>query len=306
MKSETLQFPSSGGDPRPAFLDQPLGAPLSWVLLAHGATSTPTVADLSAALVARGLAVLRLEVGEDVPEAAEDILAAADFLRQSRTAPHLLAGYGTGGAAVLAAAGGIPEVQAVTVVASPAGKIEEVALADLGLPFLRLDSPRFAGEMLATWAALHVTPAAAPGVPPGMVLVGAQGHRLAQEVVAGHHWLTLDEPFSVPGGGDAGPNPYELLLAALGGCTSMTLRIFADREKIPLEGVRVRLRHSRIHAADCASCLSQEGRITRIEREIELDGPLDDEQRVLLLSIADRCPVHRTLTSEIDIQTRLA
>jgi len=136
------------------------------------------------------------------------------------------------------------------------------------------------------------------------VVVQGSALGLRQDIVTDGHRMVADEPVEA-GGTDAGPNPYELLLAALGGCTAMTLRIYADRQKLPLAGVRVTLRHSRIHAADCAACQTQEGRLTRIERVIELDGPLDAEQRALLLHIADRCPVHRTLVSEIDIQTRL-
>jgi putative redox protein len=135
------------------------------------------------------------------------------------------------------------------------------------------------------------------------VIGGPKG--FAQEIVAGHHRLAADEPSGVIGGTDTGPTPYDLLLAAIGACTSMTLRMYADLKKLPLEGVRVRLRHAKIHAADCASCATKAGRLDRIEREIELLGPLTVEQRLRLMEIADRCPVHRTLTSEMEIVSRL-
>src|SRR6185295_8098266 len=106
-------------------------------------------------------------------------------------------------------------------------------------------------------------------------------------------------------GHDAGPSPYDYLLAALGTCTSMALTLYARRKEWPLETLTVTLRHSRVHATDCAECETKEGHVDRIEREIALGGPLDAEQRARLLAIADRCPVHRTLTSEIDIRTRL-
>ena len=124
-----------------------------------------------------------------------------------------------------------------------------------------------------------------------------------QQITAGHHQLTADEPRPI--GDDAGPTPYDLLLAGLGACTSMTVRMYANRKGWPLEQVRVTLRHSRIHAEDCAECETTKGWISHIDRDIELIGDLDDSQRQRLLSIAERCPVHQTLTSEVNVTTSL-
>jgi len=140
---------------------------------------------------------------------------------------------------------------------------------------------------------------------PGLVIVSGGPSGLAHEVRAGRHALPADEPLSV-GGTDTGPSPYDYLLAALGTCTAMTLRLYADRKGWPLAGIDVRLRHQRIHADDCADCESTSGRIDEIEREITLQGDLDSEQRQRLLEIADRCPVHRTLQGEIKVRTKLS
>jgi uncharacterized OsmC-like protein len=122
-----------------------------------------------------------------------------------------------------------------------------------------------------------------------------------QQITAGRHRLVSDEPRPI--GDDAGPTPYDLLLAGLGACTSMTVRMYANRKGWPLEQVRVTLRHSRIHAEDCAECETERGWIDHIDRDVELTGDLDDTQRQRLMHIAERCPVHQTLTSEVDITT---
>jgi len=135
------------------------------------------------------------------------------------------------------------------------------------------------------------------------VIVSSVGY-LKQEIRAGRHKIIADEPLEA-GGTDEGPGPYELLLAALGACTAMTLQIYARRKQWPLEKVEVSLSHDRIHAHDCEECLTKEGKITRIERYISLTGALSDERKGRLLEIAQRCPVHRTLTSEISIKDYL-
>ena len=135
------------------------------------------------------------------------------------------------------------------------------------------------------------------------VIVRGSAAGFAQEILAGRHRIAADEPRSA-GGTDTGAAPYELLLAALGACTSMTMGMYARRKAWPLEEVTVHLRHSKIHAADCADCETQGGFLDRIERDIHLEGPLTAEQRSRLLEIAEKCPVHRILTSGIKIKTR--
>ncbi len=138
----------------------------------------------------------------------------------------------------------------------------------------------------------------------GEVEVSGTAHSLRQEVRAGAHHLVADEP-AADGGTDTGPTPYGLLLAALGACSGMTMRLYADRKGFPLAGTRVRLRHSRDHKADCEACAENGAQLERIDRELELLGPLTDDQRARLAAIANRCPVHRTLSSPIEIVTKL-
>ncbi len=135
------------------------------------------------------------------------------------------------------------------------------------------------------------------------VIVSSIGY-LKQQITAGNHTFIADEP-SESGGSAAGPDPYSLLLAALGACTAMTLQIYAKRKQWPLERVEVSLRHSRIHAEDCGDCATKQGNLDRIERYISLTGELTGEQKTRLLEIAERCPVHKTLTSEISIKSYL-
>ena len=142
---------------------------------------------------------------------------------------------------------------------------------------------------------------------------GADSHRfvaedgqgaLSQVIRAGKHRLRADEPASV-GGDNSGPTPYDLLLAALGACTSMTVRMYARRKKWPLDRVSVHLTHAKVHAEDCADCETRDGKIDEIDRRISFAGDLDDAQRQRLMEIADKCPVHRTLHSEVKVRSRL-
>src|SRR5437762_475436 len=137
---------------------------------------------------------------------------------------------------------------------------------------------------------------------PTQVVVSSESG-LAQNIVSGNHRWRADEP--APFGTDSGPSPYELLLAGLGACTSMTLRLYAQRKGWDLQRITVRLQHFHIHAQDCKDCETKTGFLDRIDREIELSGSLDDAQKRRLIEIAEHCPVHKTLKSEISIRTFL-
>lgn len=184
-----------------------------------------------------------------------------------------------------------------------------VSLDDADHLLGRRGDAAYAADMIAAWAQRYV--AGSPEVTehpdePCTVLVGETGSgKFQQSVEMGKHRLIADEPADV-GGLDSGPSPYDLLLASLGACTAMTLRMYADRKGLPLDRVSVRLCHSKIHASDCQTCETAQGSVDRIDRIVTVEGNLDDAQRTRLLEIADKCPVHRTLTSEIDIRTALA
>lgn len=172
----------------------------------------------------------------------------------------------------------------------------------------RREDALYAGQLLAAWALRYAAPApeALPAPQAGTVLVReTREGKFTNQAFVGSHVIRADEPVAA-GGLDAGLSPYDLLCASLGACTAMTLRLYADLKSIPLERVSVELKHDKIHAADCAECETREGRIDRIERLIALEGNLEPQHRARLLEIADKCPVHRTLHSEILIRTRLA
>jgi putative redox protein len=407
-QSTKLEFPGSQGSPLAARLDLPESTPRAYALFAHCFTCSKDVlaaARISRALTDFGIAVLRFDftgLGQSGGDFAntnfssniEDLVHAADFLRERFAAPSLLIGHSLGGAAVLAVTHRIPEVRAVATIGAPAdpdhlahllresrAEIEacgeaEVQLAGrtfrirrqflddiaaqpqaerirtLGAALLVMHSPvdstvdadnarriydaarhpksfvaldgadhlltkpvdaAFAAGMLATWASRYAfdpIPEAtaserAEDPAEGLVVVSENGTGpFAQNVTIGRHRLTADEP--EPVGTDTGPSPYDFLLAGLGACTSMTVRMYAARKKWPLEKVTVTLRHSRIHAQDCADCETETGQVDRIERVIRFDGDLDADQRQRLREIADKCPVHRTLHSEIIIDTTVS
>ena len=412
VRFERLTFPGSQGGTLAGRLELPAAAPAAFALFAHCFTCTKDIVAagrIAEGLAGHGIAVLRFDfagLGASEGDFAhtnfssnvEDLVRAADFLRDNYAAPKLLVGHSLGGAAVLAAAHRIPESVAVATIGAPAdpghvaqlftGKraeieaageaevllagrpfrirkqfLDDVAmqnnaakLADLGRALLVFHAPRdqivgienaglifqaarhpksfvslddadhlltrradatYVADILSAWAARYLGDAvrsrqATVPAEEGNVVARERGAdaahgvgRLAQEIVVGRHLLSADEPVAA-GGSDTGPNPYDLLLAALGACTSMTLRLYADHKQWPLERIAVRLSHEKIHAADCTDCETREGKIDRIEREIELDGDLDAAQRQRLLEIAEKCPVHRTLHSEIKIASALA
>jgi uncharacterized OsmC-like protein len=316
-----------------------------------------------------------------------DLVAAARHMGEQGHAPALLIGHSLGGAAILAAAGSIPQARAVVTIAAPAdpahvahlfsdqiGAIRDAGELEVSLggrPFRikreflddieshkqteriahlrkallifhsptdetvgidnataifvaakhpksfvslagadhllsRKEDAAYVANVIAAWAERYLDmtmPMENLTAEPDAVTVTETGQgKFQQTIRAGRHTLTADEPVA-QGGNDSGPNPYDLLLAGLGACTSMTLRLYADHKGLPLDRVSVALKHSRIHAADCETCETKEGKVDRIDRVLTLTGNLDAEQRKRLLEIADKCPVHRTLTSEIDIRT---
>jgi putative redox protein len=182
-----------------------------------------------------------------------------------------------------------------------------VSLADADHLLSRRSDAAYVANVLAAWAERYLDTRKLPEVLPDadgdQVIVTETGRGLFQQSIqAGRHRLMADEPVAV-GGLDSGPNPYDFLLAGLGACTAMTVRLYAQRKSLPLERVTVRLRHNKIHAEDCATCETKQGMLDRIERTIHFEGELDSAQRGKLLEIADKCPVHRTLTSEVEIRT---
>ena len=411
MRSEKITFAGSHDEPLAARLDLPDGAVRACALFAHCFTcskDTLAAARIAGALAEKGIAVLRFDftglggsggdfANTDFSSNIADLVKAADYLRQEHGAPSLLVGHSLGGAAVLAAAGEIPEIKAVATIGAPAdpahvaghfaaarpeieargeaeveiagrtfrirkgflddieGQKLERAIGGLRRALLVFHAPADAvvgienaeriykaakhpksfvslddadhmlsrkadaawvAGVLSSWAARYLgddeatAPAeaeAAEALEDGLVTVEETGEgRFTQAVRTGRHVLVADEPPAV-GGDDRGPGPYEYLLAGLGACTSMTMRMYAEHKGWPLERVAVRLRHAKIHAKDCADCETGHGKIDEIDREIAISGPLlDDEQRERLMQIADRCPVHRTLSSEIKIRTRAA
>lgn len=404
MPTERFQFAGTGGHQLAAALDLPAGPITAYALFAHCFTCGKDVLAakrISAALAAKGIAVLRFDftgLGSSEGDFANstfssnvaDLVLAADNLRQMRKAPAILIGHSLGGAAILAAAGRIPEAKAVATIAAPsdpghvtglfkdhienirqhgeaevslAGRpfrikrefIDDVAeqslmakIRDLHKALLVMHSPTddtvgidnathiflaakhpksfvslagadhllsqrrdsiYVADVIAAWAARYVEMTQAEAVadsgmaPRQVVVQETHANKFQQTVTVGPHHLTADEPVAA-GGQDTGPGPYDFLLTGLGACTSMTMRMYADRKSMPLDRVTVTLKHSKIYATDCEECETREGMLDQIERDISIEGALDAEQRKKLMEIADKCPVHRTLHSEIRIVTK--
>jgi uncharacterized OsmC-like protein/pimeloyl-ACP methyl ester carboxylesterase len=168
----------------------------------------------------------------------------------------------------------------------------------------------YVADVIGAWAeryidATRTEPADRGEAPRNVVVRETRASKFQQTVTMGPHHMLADEPVAA-GGQDSGPGPYDFVLAGLGACTSMTMRMYADRKSLPMERVTVTLKHSKIHAEDCAECETKAGMLDQIDRVISIEGALDADQRKRLMEIADKCPVHRTLTSEVRIVTKAA
>lgn len=398
-----VTFTGGLGDQLAARLDLPDGPARAYALFAHCFTCSKDIfaaSRIAEGLVRHGIAVLRFDftgLGASEGEFAntnfssniKDLILAADFLRENYEAPAILIGHSLGGAAVLAAAGDIPEAKAVVTIGAPAdaehvthnfhAHLDEIeahgegdvelagrsftirkqflddvrahtlsdkignlrrALLVMHAPldktvgidnatriftaarhpksFVSLDTADhllsrradavYAADMISAWASRFIDTAQPQPQREDAgddVLVAETGAgKFHNRVVSGAHHLVADEPASV-GGLDSGPSPYDFLAIGLGACTSMTLRMYAERKGLKLERISVRVAHGKVHAHDCAECEAREGRIDRFEREIELTGDLGEDERKRLMEIADKCPVHRTLEQSCVIATRL-
>ena len=186
-----------------------------------------------------------------------------------------------------------------------------VSLADADHLLSNRRDSIYVAEVIAAWASRYIgqlapeRPRDLDAAPHQVVVRETRNGKFQQTIAAGPHRLLADEPVAA-GGENTGPGPYDFLLAALGTCTSMTMRLYADRKAVPLDRVTVTLKHNKIHAEDCAECETKVGMLDQIDRIIAMEGDLDAEQRKRLMEIADKCPVHRTLTSEVRILTKPA
>jgi putative redox protein len=400
---ERFEFAGSDGQMLSARIHLPAVEPIACAVFAHCFTCSKdsrAATHISSALAEKGIATLRFDftgLGESEGEFGgttfshnvDDIVAAANALREAYQTPALLVGHSLGGSAVLAAARQIPEAVGVATIGAPfepkhvarlfdtsVQEIEDAGHAEVDIggrqftirksfledlqkhcnaerigelkkalvvfhspqdnvvgidnarliykaarhpkSFVSLDGAdhllrrrsdsRYVAEVLAAWASRylpeHPTEEVPEDTPEGEVVVEGKTTGFVQRIRARNHTFPADEPLD-KGGTNLGPNPYELLLAGLGACTSMTLKMYAGRKEWPLDAVRVTLRHGRVHAKDCEDCEKDTGMIDVIDKKVELEGDLSEEQRERLLDIAAKCPVHRTLLNEIKIRSEL-
>jgi putative redox protein len=405
--SEKITFPGSQGHTLAARLDRPVGAPKATAIFAHCFTCSKDVlaaSRIAEQLAQRGFQVLRFDftgLGASKGEFAntnfssnvQDLLAAADYLREQGSPPDLLIGHSLGGAGVLAAAADVPEAKAIATIGAPADathviqhfaahteeirdkgeaevtlagrtvRIRKQLLDDLdeagfheriatmrkalmvfhsptddtvgienasaifqaarhpksfcsldGADHLlsRREDATYVADVLSAWASRYIPQAAEPDadagdLADGVVSVAEMGDgKFQQWVRVGLHELLADEPADM-GGADSGPTPYDFLAIGLGACTSMTMRMYAERKKFPLDHVEVLVAHEKRHAEDCVDCDEKDSaKIDHFDRTLRISGDLSEEQRASLIAIADRCPVHRTLEASSRITTRAA
>ena len=404
MKSANIRFTNRSGLELAGRIDLPEDErPVAWAIFAHCFTcgkNLKSTSHISRALTREKIAVLRFDftgLGSSegdfsrstLSSNVEDLLAAANWLKDNHQAPEILIGHSFGGAAALQAAPHLPEVRAVATLAAPydprhvkhllKGSIADIEqqgvakvriagreftigrefiadlegehsrqrLENLGAALLVMHSPNdqivdidnakliyeaarhpksmisldgadhllsrekdacYAGQMIATWAARYLELDSKSRkdrhVIDNRVTVRTEVGEFFTEVYANGHPMVADEPVDY-GGTNRGPTPYDYLLVALGACTSMTIQMYAGNKNWPLESAVIRLTHKKIHAKDCATCETRDGKLDYIDREVELIGELDASQRQRLLEIAERCPVHRTIHSELVVNTSL-
>ncbi len=403
MSTTRLTFIGTQGQKLAARLEKPTDShPKSYVLFAHCFTcnkNLTAVRNISRAMTNAGFAVLRFDftgLGESDGDFAdtnfssnvEDLVAAAQFLKEEYEAPSILIGHSLGGAAVLLAAGQIESVKAVATIGAPsepvhvqhqfsdekidaieAEGVAEVQLAGrpfrvkkqfledirttnleksikaLKKPILVMHSPfdktvsienaakiygaafhpksfisldnadhlltnkadsLYAGAMIASWAARYIDlPAEKELKTDHQVIVNTLEGGFTSPIKMGKHQITADEPESV-GGNDFGASPYQLLLASLGACTGMTLRMYANRKGWDVKNIKVHLNHDKKYVDDCESCEKPNAKLDHIHKTIEVEGNLDEKQLERLLDISKKCPVHKTLQSEMRINTEMA
>ncbi len=395
---QKIEFPGSNNTLLAGLLETPDSPPLATALIAHCFTCGKDIAAASRiarALVKHGYAVMRFDftglgnsdgdfANTNFSSNVQDLIAAANYLREQQLAPSILIGHSLGGTAVLNAANDIPESRGVVTIGSPADAqhvshqfacdidtINEQGQAEVNLAgrsftikkqflddiqttsvehiaklkkdllvlhspvdetvsvseaeriykaahhpksFISLDNANhlltkaqdaeYVANLISSWSSRFLPSPGEdrPNVAKGEITVTERDHKFMLDVFSdSHHWRS-DEPANV-GGNNTGPDPYEHLLAAVGSCTAMTVRMYASRKKWPLEDVAITLRHSREHMTDCENCDETPAKLDVIERDISFAGDLSDEQRARLLQIADKCPVHKTLTGNLDIRT---